>query len=102
MAELAGSLLARAADVYDAAENGLQPRAARAAARGFASAAEWMGLALAVLRDGRRPGPAGRHVGYQRLGIIKYGLAGGAALAWAMAAVWVGVPWLVPGALLVF
>jgi predicted MPP superfamily phosphohydrolase len=95
----ARDLLARAAGRYDAPDSPLRAAAAGAALGGFASGARWMRLALETLRD--RPCPE-TAFGYQRLGLVKYGLAGGAALLWAAAACAWGVPWLVPLAAVAF
>src|SRR5690242_15081070 len=58
-----------------------------------------MRLALETLRV--RPCPPAA-LNYQRLGLIKYGLAGGVALLWAVAACAGHVPWLVPLAAVAF
>jgi predicted MPP superfamily phosphohydrolase len=58
-----------------------------------------MRLALETLR-GRPCPPTALH--YQRLGLIKYGLAGGVALLSAVAACALQVPWLVPLAVVTF
>lgn len=58
-----------------------------------------MRLVLETVRG--RPCPA-TAFNFQRLGLIKYGLAAGAALLWAVA-VWLGqTPWLAPLAVAVF
>ena len=69
-------LLTRAAEWYDAPGSALRAAAAGAALGGFASGAQWMRLGLETLRG--RPCPS-TAVNYQRLGLIKYGLAGGVA-----------------------
>ncbi len=81
------TLLARAAQLYDAPGSPLAPAARRAARSGFASGAAWMALALEALRGGPllSPSPAPN---FQFLGLAKYGLAGGLAFVWALAAVW--------------
>src|SRR5260370_35414275 len=58
-----------------------------------------MRLALETLR-GRPCRPTA--LTYQRLGLIKYGLAAGTALLWAVAACAWHVPWLVPLAAVAF
>ncbi len=58
-----------------------------------------MRLTLETLRG--RPCPPAA-VNYQRLGLIKYGLAGGVALLWAVAACAGRLPWLVPLAAVAF
>ena len=75
--------------------NGTTPAAALG---GFASGAQWMRLALETWRG--RPCPQ-TAFNYQRLGLIKYGLASGVALLWAAACAW-HVPWLVPLAAVAF
>jgi predicted MPP superfamily phosphohydrolase len=95
----AGDLLARAARRYDALGSPLPAAAAAAARGGFAAGAGWMRLALETLR-GRSCPPATDDCG--RLGLIKYALAGGAALLWAVAVCIVGLPWLLPAAAVVF
>src|SRR6516225_5575308 len=92
-------LLARAAERYDAPGSPLRAAAAGAARGGFASGAQWMRLVLETLRG--RPCPP-TAFNYQRLGLIKYGLAGGVALLWAVAACAWHVPWLVPLAAVAF
>jgi hypothetical protein len=90
-----GSLLARAAVLYDAPDCPLASAADRAARRGFASGAEWMRLALAHVRGYSVESTAAPCGGrYQLLGLAKYALAGGAALAWAGAAFHLGAPLL--------
>ena len=76
-------LLSRAAERYDAPGSPLRAAAVGAARGGFASGAGWMRLALETLRG--RPCPP-TALDYQRLGLIKYGLAVGVALLWAVAA----------------
>jgi predicted MPP superfamily phosphohydrolase len=92
-------LLTRAAERYDAPGSRLRAAAAGAALGGFASGVQWMRLGLETLRG--RPCPP-TAVNYQRLGLIKYGLAGGVALLWAGAACAGHVPWLVPLAAVAF
>src|SRR3954447_16934954 len=79
----ARDLLARAAELYDAPGGPRRAAAAGAARGGFAAGALWMRLALETIRGGPCPATGLR---YQRLGLVKYGLAGGAALLWALAA----------------
>jgi predicted MPP superfamily phosphohydrolase len=92
-------LLAQAAQWYDAPGSPLRAAAASAALGGFASGAQWMRLALETLRG--RPCPP-TAFNYQRLGLTKYGLAGGIALLWAVAACAGRVPWFVPLAAVAF
>ena len=89
----ARDLLTRAAEQYDALASPLRAAAAAAAFGGFASGAQWMRLALETMR-GRPCVPAAFN--YHLLGLIKYGLAAGVALLWAVAACAWHVPWLVP------
>src|SRR5262245_37100735 len=99
----AGALLARAAALYDAPHGPLPGAARRAARAGFASGAEWMRLALAHIRGEdveAGAAPCGRR--YQLLGLAKYGLAGGAALAWALVTLWLGAALLAPVAVVLF
>src|SRR5438105_11136787 len=95
----ARDLLTRAAQRYDAPGSALPAAAAGAALGGFASGARWMRLALETLRGMPCPEAA---LDYQRLGLIKYGLAGAVALLWAVAAWAWYVPWLVPLAAVAF
>jgi hypothetical protein len=95
----ARDLLSRAAERYDAPASALRAAAAGAALGGFASGAQWMRLALETLRG--RPCPPSA-LNSQRLGLIKYGLAGAAALLWAVAVCAWHVPWLVPLAAVAF
>jgi len=95
----AHDLLTRAAALYDAPGSPLRATAAGAARGGFASGARWMRLALETPRG--RPCPA-TAINYQRLGLIKYGLAGAVALLAAVAACAGHVPWLVPLAAVAF
>src|SRR5437763_4412382 len=92
-------LLSRAAQRYDALESPLRAAAGGAALGGFTSGAQWMRLALETLRG--RPCPP-TAVNYQRLGLIKYGLAGGAALLGAGVACAGPRPWPLPLAALPF
>jgi hypothetical protein len=95
----AAVLLRRAAAVYDAPGCPL-PAGARGAWRGgFAGGGRWMALALATLR-GTPPAPP--PAGLNRLGLIKYGVASTAALAWVGVAWATGWPVLAPAAVLVF
>jgi hypothetical protein len=96
----AGELLRQAAALYDAPGSALRLSASRAARRGFASGAEWMGLALMTIRC-QSPIPTPSWA-YHRLGLVKYGLASGAALLWAGAAFAVGWPWLALPSLPIF
>ena len=92
-------LLARAAERYDAPESPLRAAARGAAFGGFASGAQWMRLALETLRGQPCPPTVFK---FQQLGLIKYGLACGMALLWAVAAWAVSIAWLAPLAVLVF
>jgi predicted MPP superfamily phosphohydrolase len=92
-------LLTRAAERYDVPGSPLCAAAAGAALGGFASGAQWMRLALETLRG--RPCPPTAFNSH-RLGLIKYGLAGGVALLWAVAACAWHVGWLVPLAAVAF
>src|SRR5262249_18495921 len=75
----ARALLARAAELYDGPDDALRTAALPAGRQGFASGAEWMRLVLEALRSG--PLQTDR-ASYQLLGLVKYGLATIAALAW--------------------
>jgi predicted MPP superfamily phosphohydrolase len=91
--------LAQAAEWYDAAGSPLPAAASGAAFGGFAAGAQWMRLALETVR-GRPCAPT--TINYHRLGLLKYGLAGAAAVLWGVAA-WAGrVPWLIPLAVIAF
>ena len=92
-------LLTRAALLYDAPESPFCAAAPAAACGGFASGAQWMRLALETVR-GRPCISSAIH--FQRLGLIKYGLAAGVALVWAVAAWAWQVLWLVPLAAVAF
>ncbi len=92
------SLLARAAGLYDA--DGRLQTTIRQAGGGFRSGVEWMSRALTVIR-GQPPAPAPQPRCAQTLGIVKYGLASGAALLWVAGALFVNV-YLIPLAILVF
>ncbi len=92
-------LLTRAAQVYDAPESPLRTAARGAAFGGFASGARWMRLALETERG--QPCPP-TSLNFQRLGLIKYGLASGLALLWAVAVCAWHVAWLAPLAIVVF
>lgn len=92
-------LLAQAAVLYDAAESPLRRTAFSAAWGGFTSGAGWMRLALETIP---RISCLSTEVSFQRLGLIKYGLAVWTALIWAFAAWVFGFPWLVPLSVLVF
>jgi hypothetical protein len=85
------SLLARAAELYDEPGSALAEAAGQAGRRGFASGAEWMRLALAVLR-GKPVETFPSRSNFQALGLVKYGAASAVALGCAIAAFWVGVP----------
>jgi hypothetical protein len=88
-----GNLLKRAAVLYDDPACGLRRAALAAARRGFTSGAEWMRLALTILRGeafAARPAT----LNFQALGFLKYGLAGSAALGCACAATVLGTPLL--------
>jgi uncharacterized protein len=95
----ARDLLTRAAQRYDAPGSSLRAAAAAAAFGGFAAGAQWMRLALETMR-GRPCVPAAFN--YHLLGLIKYGLAAGVALLWAIAAYAWHIPWLVPLAVAAF
>jgi predicted MPP superfamily phosphohydrolase len=95
----ARDLLSRAAEWYDAPGSPLRAAAAGAAWGRFASGAQWMRLVLETLR-GRSCRPSA--LNYQWLGLIKYGLATGAALLWAAAACAAHIPWLAPLAIVAF
>lgn len=75
----AAFLLGRAAVHFDAPANPLAESASRAWRGGFASGGRWMRLALEHLRGQPLKGAA---YDLNRLGLIKYGLACAAALAW--------------------
>jgi predicted MPP superfamily phosphohydrolase len=74
----AGDLLRRAGAVVDTPGSGLAPAARGAWRGGFASGGGWMRQVLEHLRGSPLPCPPR---GLNRLGVVKYGLAGGAALA---------------------
>ena len=95
----AGALLTRAAEWYDGPGSPLHAAAGGAALGGFASGAQWMSLAMETLRG--RPCPP-TAFNYHLLGLIKYGLAAGVALLWAVGACAWHVPWLVPLAVVAF
>src|SRR5579872_6495692 len=92
-------LLRRAAQWYDAPGSPLRAAAAGTTLGGRATGAQRMRLALETVRG--RPCPP-TACNYQWLGLIKYGLAGGVALLWAVAACAWHVPWLVPLAAITF
>lgn len=75
----AAVLLSRAAVLFDAPGNPLAETAPRAWRGGFASGGCWMQLALEHLRGQPLPEAV---CDLNRLGLIKYGLACAAALAW--------------------
>lgn len=95
----ARDLLTRAATWYDAPGSLLRAAAAGAALGGFASGAQWMRLAQETLRGRAAPPTA---FNFQWLGLIKYGLATGVALLWAVAACAWHIPWFVPLAAVAF
>lgn len=95
----ASALLRAAARIYDASHGELELRARRAARRGFAGGAEWMRAALGELRG---VAPSGSARSFQRLGLAKYSLAGGAAGLVLAAAFALEVPWIAPLAVLAF
>jgi predicted MPP superfamily phosphohydrolase len=73
----ASDLLRQARALYDAPSSVLPAHASQASRGGFLSGAEWMRLALGILRDGQAPvGLAAFHW----LGFIKYALALGVSL----------------------
>jgi hypothetical protein len=83
----AGALLRRARQIHDDPDCPLRP-AARGAWRGFfTSGGRWMQAALAHLRGLPLAAPVPR---LNTLGAVKYALAGGAALLFALPAVLVG------------
>ena len=74
----AGDLLRRARALYDSPSCDLAEAACGAWRGGFASGGRWMARALGQLRGGPPPDvPRGMNA----LGLVKYGLAGAAALA---------------------
>src|SRR5262245_29941314 len=74
----AGDLLRRARALYDSPSCDLAEAACGAWGGGFASGGRWMARALGRLRGGAPPDvPRGMNA----LGLVKYGLAGAAALA---------------------
>jgi hypothetical protein len=85
----ARALLRRAAQEYDDPASGLARAAAGAWRTGFASGGRWMAEALGHLRQARPPA-GGRALNV--LGLVKYGLAGGAALACVALAFALGQP----------
>jgi predicted MPP superfamily phosphohydrolase len=95
----ARGLLSRAAALYDAPESPLREAAAAAVWGGFASGAAWMRLALETQRGQACPPTSCR---FGRLGVIKYGLASGAALLCAAAIMAADLLWLLPLAVVVF
>jgi hypothetical protein len=72
--------------------------ASRIWSRGFGAGAEWMGHALALLRQ-RADVPAQPS---SLLGVFKYGLATAAALGVVAISAAVHAPWLLPGSVLAF
>jgi len=96
----AAELLRRAASCYDEPGSCLPSSAARAAFGGFSSGARWMGEALETIRGHPRGTTAPRN--YQMLGVLKYALAGGAALLWIVATLVIGWPELACLAVAVF
>ncbi|MGH7173428.1 MAG: metallophosphoesterase [Gemmataceae bacterium] len=85
------TLLRRAAALFDAPANRLAQSARRAWRGGFASGGCWMRLALEHLRGQPLAGAASE---LNRLGLIKYGLACTAALAWLLLTIRCQWPWL--------
>lgn len=81
----ATNLLKRAKAMYDDASCPLSSAANKAWRRGFSSGGQWMQQALAYLRH---TPVSESSVSFHRLGFIKYGLAGGAALLVVVAARW--------------
>lgn len=76
----ATQLLAEARKLYDDPRLPFADGAANDGWRnGFSSGAEWMRLVLSHVRGGVAPQGS---ASFQRLGLIKYGLASSAALAW--------------------
>jgi hypothetical protein len=96
---LSRALLTRAALLYDAPDSPLRPAASSAVRQGFASGAAWMQLALETLRCQPMSPP---NENFQRLGAIKYGLAGGAALTWLAICWLLAAPLLAPVVVVVF
>lgn len=87
----ASRLLSRARCLYDEHANGLAAAAATAGRAGFAGGAEWMRLALEVIRGRRPDGVAAFH----RLGFAKYAIAVvAAATVVALPALWWPWAWL--------
>jgi hypothetical protein len=81
-------LLRRARAIYDAPDCPLASAARGAGRHLFASGGRWMLLALAYLRGETAAAPP---AGLNRLGLVKYGLATGAALPFVGLAVLTGV-----------
>jgi hypothetical protein len=86
------SLLGRAAAVYDQPGSPLPSAAHSAAWGGFTSGADWMRLAIERLR-GAPVGPPAPGINFQSLGVLKYAIAGAAALTAVAAAYF--TTWLV-------
>jgi predicted MPP superfamily phosphohydrolase len=99
MASGARGLLARAAEVFDEPATGLAALAGKAWQTGFASGGAWMRQALEHLRGAPL---AGGKSSLNTLGLIKYGLAGVAALVVAGLALAVRQPILALAAALAF
>jgi hypothetical protein len=95
----ARDLLRQAGMVFDSPASGLAQSARRAYRTGFQSGGRWMGQALEYLRQKPIAGPAQDLNG---LGLMKYGLATGAAGLWVLTALWLQLPWLALLAVLVF
>ena len=95
----ASILLRQAAAIFDAPANQLAKSARRACRGGFASGGCWMQLALEHLRGQPLAGPAS-DLNY--LGLLKYGLACAAALAWLLLTIQCQLPLLAVLAVPVF
>ncbi len=78
-----GSLLRRAAELYDAPGSELAAGASAAGRRGFRSGAEWMRRAMEILRCSPIPEPASAN--FHALGLLKYGAACVVASGWVLA-----------------
>ena len=76
----AANLLARAGRLYDAPDSSLRAAATAMPWPGFAAGADWMSLALAIIRY-QSPAPHTGH-NFELLGFIKYGLSSGVAILW--------------------
>src|SRR6516225_686461 len=91
----AANLLARAGRLYDAPDSSLRAAATAMPWPGFAAGADWMSLALAIIRY-QSPAPHTGH-NFELLGFIKYGLSSGVAILWVwicMLLEWPFLGWL--------